>query len=55
MKQTAQNLYLKARIEAKSGNKAAAIADAEAAIKAAGPNDKELVGEIQKSIEDWKK
>jgi hypothetical protein len=55
VKQTAQNLYLKARIEAKSGNKAAAIADAEAAIKAAGPNDKELVGEIQKSIADWKK
>ena len=54
-KQTTQNLYLKARIEAKSGKKSAAIADAEAAIKAAGPNDKELVSEIQKSIADWKK
>jgi hypothetical protein len=55
VKQTVSNLYLKARIEAKSGNKAAAIADAEAAIKASEPKDKELVGEIQKSIEEWKK
>jgi hypothetical protein len=55
VKPTISNLYLEARIEAKSGNKAAAIADAEAAIKVAGPTDKELVGEIQKSIEDWKK
>ena len=54
-KATMSNLYLKSRIEAKSGNKSAAIADAEAALKLAGPNDKELAGEIQKSIDEWKK
>jgi hypothetical protein len=53
--QTISNLYLKARIQAKSGDKAGAIATAESAIKAAGPKDKELAGEIQKSIDDWKK
>lgn len=54
-KQTISNLYLKSRIEAKNGSKAAAIADAEAAIKLAGPNDKAFAGEIQKSISEWKK
>ena len=54
-KQTISNLYLKSRIEAKNGSKAAAIADAEAAIKLAGPNDKAFAGEIQKSINEWKK
>jgi hypothetical protein len=54
-KQTISNLYLKARIQAKNGNKAGAIASGEAALKLAGPNDKELAGEIQTSINDWKK
>ncbi len=53
--QTISNLYLKARIQAKSGDKAGAIATAESAIKLAAPKDKELAGEIQKSIDDWKK
>lgn len=53
--QTISNLYLKSRILAKSGDKAGAIATAESAIKIAGPKDKELAGEIQKSIDDWKK
>jgi hypothetical protein len=54
-KQTTSSLYLKARIQAKNGDKAGAIASGEAAMKLAGPNDKELVGEIQSSINDWKK
>jgi hypothetical protein len=54
-KQTISNLYLKSRVQAKSGDKAAAIATAEAAIKLAGPKDKELAGEIQKSVDEWKK
>jgi hypothetical protein len=54
-KETISNLYLKSRIQAKSGNKAAAIATAESALKLAGPKDKELAGEIQKSIEEWKR
>jgi hypothetical protein len=55
VKQTMSNLYLKARIQAKSGDKAGAIASGEAALKLAGANDKELAGEIQSSIDDWKK
>jgi len=55
VKQTISNLYLKARIQAKSGNRAGAISTAEAALKLAGPNDKELSSEIQKSIDEWKK
>jgi len=55
VKQTMSNLYLKARIQAKNGDKAAAIATAESALKLAGPNDKEFSEEIQSSINDWKK
>jgi hypothetical protein len=55
IKQTMSNLYLKARIQAKNGDKAGAIASAESALKLAGPNDKEFAGEIQNSINDWKK
>ncbi|HEV7572822.1 MAG TPA: DUF2911 domain-containing protein [Thermoanaerobaculia bacterium] len=55
VKQTMSNLYLKARIQAKNGDKAGAIASGESALKLAGPNDKELAGEIQGSINDWKK
>ncbi|MDP9360959.1 MAG: DUF2911 domain-containing protein [Acidobacteriota bacterium] len=54
-KQTTSNLYLKARILAKSGDRAGAIASAEAALKLAGPSDKEFAAEIQKSIDEWKK
>jgi hypothetical protein len=53
--QTISNLYLKSRIQAKSGDKAGAIATAEAALKLAAPKDKELAGEVRKSIDDWKK
>jgi hypothetical protein len=54
-KQTISNLYLKARIQAKNGDKAGAIATGESALKLAGANDKELAGEIQSSINDWKR
>jgi hypothetical protein len=52
---TISNLYLKSRIQAKSGDKPGAIATAESALKLAAPKDKELAGEIQDSINDWKK
>jgi hypothetical protein len=55
VKPTANSLYLRSRIEAKQGNRAAAIADAQAALKLTGPNDKEFAQEIQGSIDDWKK
>lgn len=55
VKQTMSNLYLKARMQAKSGDKAGAIASAESALKLAGPNDKEFAQEVQKLINDWKK
>lgn len=55
VKETMNGLYLKARIQAKSGDRAGAISTAEAALKLAGPNDKELSSEIQKSIDEWKK
>jgi len=50
-KQTMSNLYLKSRIQAKSGDKAGAIATAQSAISMAGPKDKELASEIQKSVD----
>src|SRR5436305_6190590 len=55
VKQTMSNLYLKARIQAKNGDKAGAIATGESALKLAGENDKELTGELKGSINDWKK
>jgi len=55
IKQTMSNLYLKARIQAKKGDKAGAIATAQSALKLATPNDKELAAEIQASIDEWKK
>jgi len=55
VKQTIGNLYLKARIQAKKGDKAGAIATAQSALKLATPKDNELAGEIQGSIDEWKK
>ena len=54
-KETIQNLYLKARMQAKAGNKAAAVKSAEQALAKAGERDKELAGEIQASIKEWQK
>ena len=49
------NLWLKAQIQAKSGDKAGAVATAEKAIAKAGPKDGELVEEIKKNVGLWKK
>jgi hypothetical protein len=48
------NLYLKAQIQAKAGDRAGAIKTAEAAIAKAADKDKELVEEIKKSIAGWR-
>src|SRR5258708_40105431 len=48
------NLYLKARIQAATGNTAEASKTARAAIAKATDKDKEEVGEIEKSIASWK-
>lgn len=53
-KETANNLYLRARIEAKKGDKAAAIKDAEAAL-AKVPANSPLIDEIKDDIASWKK
>jgi hypothetical protein len=49
------NLYLKARMQAKAGDKAGAIKSAEAAIAKATPQQKDFASEIQKTIDGWKK
>jgi hypothetical protein len=51
-KETDSNLYLKAQMEAKAGNKAAAIKTAEAAL--AKSTNKDFAAEIEKSIKEWK-
>lgn len=48
------NLYLKARMQAKAGDRAAAIKTAEMAIAKATDKDKEEVEEIRKNIAVWK-
>ncbi len=48
------NLYLKAQIQAKAGDRAGAVKTAEAAIAKASDKDKEVVEEIKKSIASWK-
>jgi hypothetical protein len=55
VKATMGNLYLKSRIQAKSGDRAGAIATAESALKMATPKDDALAGEIRESIDSWKK
>ena len=52
---TIANLYLKARMQAKAGDKAAAIKTAEMAISKATPDQKDFATEIQKTIDGWKK
>lgn len=47
------NLYLKARMQAKAGDKAGAIKSAQAAVAKATPEQKDFVTEIQKSIAKW--
>ena len=50
-----RNLYLKARVQARAGDRAGAVATAEKAIAKATPQDADLAGEIRKSIDSWKK
>ena len=52
-KSTYQNLYLRAQIEAKGGQRDAAIKDAEAALALVGDNA-EMKSEITSSINEWK-
>jgi hypothetical protein len=51
----ASNLYLKARIAARAGNKADAIRYGEMAIAAATPAQSDLANEIRKNVDSWKK
>ena len=48
------NLYLKARMQAKAGDRAAAIKTAEMAIAKGTDKDKEEIEEIRKNIAVWK-
>ena len=48
------NLYLKARMQAKAGDRTGAIKTAEMAIAKGADKDKELIEEIRKSIAGWK-
>jgi hypothetical protein len=55
VKETMNGLYLKARIQAKGGDRAGAIATAQSALKLATPKDDALAAEIKQSIDEWKK
>ena len=48
------NLYLKARLQARQGNRTGAMVTAERAISKAKPEDAEEVAEIRKTIDSWK-
>ena len=54
VKPTMQAYYLKARMQAKAGDKAGARASAAQALKLAGADDKVVVEEIQRAMESWK-
>jgi Protein of unknown function (DUF2911) len=54
-KATPSNLYLKARMQAKAGDRAGAISTAQQALKLTTDKDKELAGEINASIAEWGK
>jgi DUF2911 family protein len=53
-KQTMAGVWLRARMQAKSGERAAAIKTGEAALAMAKPEDKDFAGEIQKTVNIWK-
>ena len=54
-KETIRNLWLKARVQAESGNTAEAIKTAERALTLKTDKDAALAGDIAKQIENWKK
>jgi hypothetical protein len=49
------NLWLKAQVQAKSGDKVGAVSTGEKAIAKAGPKDGDEVAEIKKNVALWKK
>ena len=49
------NLYLKARLQERQGDRTGAMATAERAISKAGPKDADEVNEIRHTIASWKK
>jgi hypothetical protein len=53
--ETISNLWLKARMQQKAGDKAAAIATAEKALSKATDADKTLADDIRKQLDTWKK
>jgi hypothetical protein len=54
IKPTMRGTWLRARIQAKAGDRAAAIKTGEAALGMATPQDKDFAGEIQKTVNIWK-
>ncbi len=54
VKQNANNLWLKARIAQRAGNKADAVRYGEMAIAAATPAQADLAAEIRKTVDSWK-
>jgi hypothetical protein len=53
-KETMAGLWLRARMQAKAGDRASAIKTGESALSKATPEDKDFAGEIQKTINLWK-
>jgi hypothetical protein len=53
-KSTIRGTWLQAQMQAKAGDRAGAIKTGEAAVAMATPQDKDFVGEIQKTIDVWK-
>ncbi|HKO54261.1 MAG TPA: DUF2911 domain-containing protein [Thermoanaerobaculia bacterium] len=53
-KQTMAGLWLKARMQAKAGNKAEALKTVEAALALAGPDDADFASEIKRLSAMWK-
>ncbi len=54
IKPTMRGTWLRARIQAKAGDRATAIKTGEAALAMATPQDKDFAGEIQKTVNIWK-
>jgi hypothetical protein len=55
MNANVQNLYLKARIAARNGNKADAVKYGEQALAAATPEQKNFADTVRADVERWKK
>lgn len=53
-KESMAGLWLRARMQAKAGDRASAIKSGEAALAKATPEDKDFAGEIQKTVNIWK-